>query len=76
MVNGILVVRKNGCFRRALPADFPPWQAGYYFAKWALNGTSERANACSEADWRARKKPGPNAAIVDTQIMKNTLKRA
>lgn len=43
VINAILYVLTTGCHWRALPREFPPWSAVYYyFHKWAGDGLWER----------------------------------
>jgi transposase len=43
MVDGVRYVTKYGVEWRALPADFPPWEAVYaFFARWSARGLPTR----------------------------------
>src|SRR5690348_17712846 len=43
VVDAIRYLVRYGVEWRALPADFPPWQAGYaFFQRWAAPGVPQR----------------------------------
>jgi transposase len=68
------LVREGICWR-ALPADFPPWRTVYdYLAGWQASGDTMRMHgelrqACRIA---AGRKPGPTAAVIDSQSVKGS----
>lgn len=73
MVDAIGYVTRNGIEWRALPADFPPWQAVYgFFERWSQRGMPQRLVdglrgrlrvACGRAVL-------PTAGVVDSQSVK------
>jgi transposase len=73
MVDAIAYVTRNGIEWRALPVDFPPWQAVYaFFQRWNQRGLPQRLTG----RLRERLRTGlgrdaqPSAAIVDAQSVK------
>ena len=75
VLNAIFYITKTGCQWRALPTDFPPWQAVYYyFDTWNKNGLWQRIHNTMRA--RLRKKQGrhkhPTAGCIDSQSVKTT----
>jgi len=73
MLDGIGYVVRNGIEWRALPVDFPPWEAVYaFFQRWSQRGLPQRLTE----RLRARLRTGlgrdvqPSAAIVDSQSVK------
>jgi transposase len=73
MVDAIAYVTRNGIEWRALPVDFPPWQAVYaFFQRWNERGLPPRL----VERLRERLRVGlgrdrqPSAAIVDSQSVK------
>jgi transposase len=73
MCDAVSYVVKNGIEWRALPADFPPWEAAYAFwERWNRRGLpGELVTRLRE---RLREHQGrkaqPTACIVDSQIVK------
>ncbi|MFL6111275.1 MAG: IS5 family transposase [Catenulispora sp.] len=73
MVDAIGYVVRNGIEWRALPVDFPPWEAVYaFFQRWSQRGLPQQlVNRL-----RARLRTGlgrevqPSAAILDAQTVK------
>lgn len=77
ITNALLYVTRTGCQWRALPHDFPPWQAVYwYFRTWKKDGTLDRLMAELRGDLRrAEGKPRqPTAAVIDSQSVRTTEK--
>jgi transposase len=73
MVDAVGYVVRNGIEWRALPADFPPWEAVYaFFQRWSQRGLPQRL----VERLRARLRTGvgrevqPSAAILDSQTVK------
>ncbi len=73
MVDAIGYVARNGIEWRALPVDFPPWEAVYaFFQRWSQRGLPQRLTdrlrgRLREALGRHRQ---PSAAIVDSESVK------
>jgi transposase len=73
MVDAIGYVARNGIEWRALPVDFPPWEAVYaFFQRWSQRGLPQRLTdrlrgQLREAVGRDRQ---PSAAIVDSESVK------
>jgi transposase len=77
IVNALLYVARTGCQWRALPHDFPPWEAVYwYFRCWKKDGTFDRLMAELRGDLRQAegRQRQPSAAIIDSQSVKTTEK--
>ena len=77
VVDAIFYVLRTGCQWRALPHDYPAWgTVWWWFRRWRLDGTWERANAALRERERARagRQPTPSAAILDSQSAKTTEK--
>src|ERR1700760_3517306 len=75
VVNAILSQTRNGCVRRALPHDLPPYRIVFhYFRLWQRDGTWDRIHDRRREKVRraAGKKPKPTAAILDSQSVKTT----
>jgi transposase len=73
MCDAVCYVVKNGVEWRALPADFPPWQAVYAFwDRWNARGPPAGLVARLRERLREHqgRKPQPTARIVDSQIVK------
>ena len=73
MLDAIGYVVRNGIEWRALPVDFPPWQAVYaFFQRWSQRGLPHRL--VDRLRGRLRVGLGrdvqPSAAIVDSQSVK------
>lgn len=73
VLDAVFYVVRNGIEWRALPIDFPPWQAVYaFFQRWSARGLPQRlvhrlrhrlrVRACRDAQ--------PSAAILDSQTVK------
>jgi transposase len=81
MCDAVGYVVKNGIEWRALPADFPPWEAAYaFFERWNGRGLPQELIARLRALLRAHqgRNAQPSACIVDSQIIKahDTVPRA
>ncbi|MCA1835890.1 MAG: IS5 family transposase, partial [Actinobacteria bacterium] len=64
---------RNGIEWRALPADFPPWEAVYaFFQRWSQPGPPHRLTDRLRGRLRVRagRDAQPSAAIVDSQSVK------
>jgi transposase len=73
MVDAIAYVVRNGIEWRALPADFPPWEAVYaFFQRWSQRGMPQRLADRLRGQLRVRRgrEIQPSAAIVDSQSVK------
>jgi transposase len=73
MVDAIGYVVRNGIEWRALPVDFPPWEAVYaFFQRWSQRGLPQRL--VDRLRGRLRIASGrdvqPSAAIVDSESVK------
>ena len=73
MVDAIGYVVRNGIEWRAMPADFPPWEAVYaFFDRWNARGMPRQL--VDRLRERLRREAGrdeqPSAAIVDSQSVK------
>jgi transposase len=73
MVDAVGYVVRNGIEWRALPVDFPPWEAVYaFFQRWSQRGLPQRL--VDRLRGRLRTGLGrevqPSAAIVDSQAVK------
>jgi transposase len=73
MTDAVFYVVKNGVEWRALPVDFPPWEAVWkFFERWSARGLPEGLvhrlrSALREHQGRVAE---PTAVIVDSQIVK------
>jgi transposase len=77
IVNALLYICRTGCQWRALPHDFPPWEAVYwYFRNWKKDGTLDRLHDELRGDLRATegRSRQPSAAILDSQTVRTTEK--
>ena len=77
IVNALLYIDRTGCQWRALPHDFPPWEAVYwYFRTWKKDGTLDRLHDELRGDVRAAagRQRQPSAAILDSQSVRTTEK--
>jgi transposase len=73
MVDAVAYVTRNGIEWRALPVDFPPWQAVYaFFQRWNQRGLPQRLVQRLRECLRAGlgRQAQPSAAIVDSQSVK------
>jgi transposase len=73
MCDAVSYVVKNGVEWRALPVDFPPWEAVYaFFERWNGRGLPlELIRRLRELLRRHQgRAAGPSACIVDSQIIK------
>jgi transposase len=73
MCDAVAYVVRNGVEWRALPADFPPWEAAYaFYERW--NGRGLPQELVRRLRERLRGHQGrtaqPSACIVDSQIVK------
>ena len=74
MLDAVRYVVRNGIEWRALPIDFPPWQAVYaFYDRWNARGLPQRL--CHGLRDRLREHGGrnrqPTAAIVDSQTVRS-----
>src|SRR6266700_5819797 len=81
MCDAVFYVVRNGIEWRALPADFPPWEAVYAFCqRWSARGLPQALVCRLREKLRVRQGRGaqPTASIVDSQIVKaaDTVPRA
>jgi len=73
MCDAVAYVVKNGIEWRALPADFPPWEAAYaFFERWNNRGLPlELIRRLREMLRQHQGRTAqPSACIVDSQIVK------
>ncbi|RSK23802.1 IS5 family transposase [Hymenobacter metallilatus] len=71
--NALLYVCRTGCQWRALPSQFPPWTAVYYyFYRWQRLGLWQHLNTVVNALDRVAhgREPTPALACVDSQSVK------
>ncbi|TGE14969.1 transposase [Hymenobacter elongatus] len=69
---------RNGCSRRNLPHDLPPWNVVWgSFRRWRANGTLAQVHEALRASVRrhAGKAPQPTAAILGSQAVRTAGKR-
>jgi transposase len=73
MCDAVFYVVRNGIEWRALPVDFPPWEAAYaFFERWSARGLPEALVHRLREKLRVRqgRNAQPSASIVDSQIVK------
>jgi transposase len=73
VIDAIGYVVRNGIQWRALPVDFPPWEAVYaFFQRWSQRGLPQRLTDRLRGRLRAAlgRDRQPSAAIVDSQSVK------
>jgi len=73
VVDAIRYLVRYGVEWRALPADFPPWQAVYaFFERWAARGLPQRVVDRLRGQLRvgAGRAETPTAAVIDSQSVK------
>jgi transposase len=73
MLDAVFYVVRNGIEWRALPADFPPWEAVYaFFQRWSQRGLPQRLvdRLRHRLRVRARRDAQPSAAVIDSQSVK------
>ena len=73
VVDAIGYLVRYGVEWRALPADFPPWQAVYaFFQRWAERGLPQRLVDALRGQLRmgAGRAELPTAAVIDSQSVK------
>jgi putative transposase len=73
LVNGIFYLLRTGCSWRQMPHDLPNGKTVYYyFRRWKLDGTWERAMTALRKQVRTQmgRDPEPSAAIIDSQSIK------
>jgi transposase len=71
--DAVAYVVRNGIEWRALPADFPPWEAVYaFYQRWNARGLPAALTARLHESLRehAGRAAQPSACIVDSQIVK------
>jgi len=77
MIDAIFYLVRTGCQWRALPKDFPSWQAVWsLFRRLRDSGALERLYDSLFSLWRlaSDRAPQPTAGIVDSQTVKTTEK--
>jgi len=73
MIDAIRYVTKYGIEWRALPVDFPPWEAVYaFFERWSSRGLPERLVGGLRGRLRvaAGRRDLPTACSIDSQSVK------
>ena len=73
MVDAVGYVTRNGIEWRAMPADFPPWDAVYaFYQRWNARGLPQ--HLVTRLRGRLRERQGrqekPTGCIIDSQIVK------
>jgi putative transposase len=79
VLNGLFYLVRTGCAWRMLPKEYPPKDTVYYYFKtFRQDGTWERIHDLIRKRVRVKhgKHQQPSAAIVDSQSVKTTEKRA
>lgn len=74
MLDAVRYVVRNGIEWRALPVDFPPWQAVYaFYQRWNARELPQRLShrLRDQARAQGRRDRQPSAAIVDSQSVKS-----
>jgi putative transposase len=75
VLDAIFYVTRTGCAWRMLPHDFPPWQTVYdFYSKWRDDDVWAMMNARLREQVRrkAKRKPEPRIAVIDSQSVKTT----
>ena len=78
MINAIFHVQATGCQWHTLSKDYPPWKQVYNtFARWRRRGVRDVLLVLLRQQVRARagRQARPSAAIIDSQISQDRLKR-
>lgn len=73
VLDAVFYLVRNGIEWRALPVDFPPWEAVYaFFQRWSQRGLPQQLvdRLRTRLRVRARRDAQPSAAIVDSQSVK------
>jgi transposase len=73
MCDAVAYVVRNGIEWRAVPVDFPPWEAVYaFYERWNARGLPQALAARLRESLRVRqgRAAQPTACIVDSQIVK------
>lgn len=73
VLDAVFYVVRNGIEWRALPVDFPPWDAVYaFFQRWSQRGLPQRLvdRLRHRLRVRARRDAQPSAAVIDSQSVK------
>lgn len=73
VLDAVFYVVRNGIEWRAMPADFPPWEAVYaFFQRWSQRGLPQRLvdRLRVRLRVRARRDAQPSAAVIDSQSVK------
>jgi transposase len=73
VLDAVFYLVRNGIEWRALPVDFPPWDAVYaFFQRWTQRGLPQRLTDRLRTRLRVRagRDAQPSAAIVDSQSVK------
>lgn len=73
VLDAVFYVVRNGIEWRAMPADFPPWEAVYaFFQRWSQRGLPQQLvdRLRHRLRVRARRDAQPSAAVVDSQSVK------
>src|SRR6266498_3134413 len=73
LCDAVFYVVRNGIEWRALPADFPPWEAVYaFYQRWSARGLPQTLVHRLREKLRVHqgRDAQPTASIVDSQIVK------
>jgi transposase len=73
VLDAVFYVVRNGIEWRAMPADFPPWDAVYaFFQRWSQRGLPQQLvdRLRHRLRVRARRDAQPSAAVIDSQSIK------
>jgi transposase len=73
VLDAVFYVVRNGIEWRALPVDFPPWDAVYaFFQRWSQRGLPQQLvdRLRHRLRVRARRDAQPSATVIDSQSVK------
>jgi transposase len=73
MIDAVLYLTDNGIKWRAMPADFPAWDAVYrFFRRWRAQGLTGFFHDRLRRECRvaAGREPEPSAGVVDSQSLR------
>jgi transposase len=73
VLDAVFYVVRNGIEWRAMPVDFPPWDAVYaFFQRWSQRGLPQQLvdRLRHRLRVRARRDAQPSAAVIDSQSVR------